>query len=132
MNLLPLALQAVDDPDALPVLGDAVIESGWDDEAQYPLEPYALIAPRLLGSPDQPTREWAWAIVAVLLFKDWQTTPWPAPRLSVPQEWIRSIEGSYHFESDDELRERIRGMAIPESRSGQLRIIAGHYGGTEP
>lgn len=80
VDLLALALQAVDDEDARRVLADAIEEAGWDDERARSLGGFAG---RPLGV--DPWRELlrsgmpfpARAVVAVLLFGGWDDEPWP-------------------------------------------------------
>lgn len=61
-----LALQAISDPDVLPVLGDAVLESGM---RLYDVEHRA----------SHPTPSLAWDIAARALFE-----PWPKMMLHMP------------------------------------------------
>ena len=87
-DLLPLALAAIDLPDARIVLSDALEESGWWDPrvivnfaamgTGYARDP-AHLRHMLREHP-------AWAFTAslgiacVLLFGDWSTEPWPLPQ----------------------------------------------------
>ncbi len=86
--LLKLAIRALGDPDALPVLGDLILESGWDDQRAWSLitraEPYK-VDPLYEGyiqkrwrteAVSRPTPKLARSVVAVLLFGDWPTR-WP-------------------------------------------------------
>lgn len=99
-TLLPLALQAIDDPDARVVLADALLESGWWDERVWTV----LYGPHLslVGiNAESLRRTWITlssdrlplAVAAVLLFGDWQTTRWsgvpwvPGPELGLTGWW---------------------------------------------
>lgn len=99
MDLLPLALQAMDDRAARGVLGDAFqslsrderralwhkarkvpmfsravkTERWWGRDANRLRFPWQ--APR--GSRGVTWRRWTRAVTAVLLFGEWSTTPWP-------------------------------------------------------
>lgn len=94
-QLLPLALQAIEDEDAVPVLADYIIETGWwDDRLSEPRNEqghyYRL---KMRGEPDIPPqdreeflgavaqgacslRSRCKPIVAVLMFGRWPLTPW--------------------------------------------------------
>ena len=98
--ILELALRSMDDPSALPVLGDAVQETGWFD-ARVMSVMWPVKRPREGWSQDQrlqakrhremiritapstfallaarPARVWACAIAAVLLFGAWRQRGW--------------------------------------------------------
>ena len=80
MNLRKLALAACEDDAALPVLGDAVLESGWVDRRVCRL----MLAYSAVESKAKhreyaaaPTREWARACAAVLMFGGWAKGYWP-------------------------------------------------------
>lgn len=119
-SLLPLALLAIDDASALPVLGDAILESGWFDkrvmQMMLPLKPIGrTVSPtqrqrarRLRGEfkrgyPDafrafvtQETtgltrQRWARAVAAVLLFGTWSKKRWPG----VPGEIWRFTDARF-------------------------------------
>ncbi len=94
-----LALQALEDDEALPVLGDAVLEAGWfDRRVMQTMMPAAKRRPKGMyrskyalekekwkeGFPlffqayaSKPTRPWARAILAVFLFGRWRVHGWP-------------------------------------------------------
>jgi hypothetical protein len=110
MNLLALAIQAADPehPEAKPVLGDAVLESGWWDGRVTALFLRGLHAPCTvagaqlgIGPEDvggenpedwvgaraaKPSRKWCRAVLAVLLFGDWDTEMWPGVVSSVDED----------------------------------------------
>lgn len=77
VDLLPLALAAIEDADARLVLADAIEENGWWDErawAVLPLIPWGSDgARRWIALPDAPR-----AFAGVLLFGAWSTEMWPA------------------------------------------------------
>jgi len=101
-QILELALSAMDDECGAPVLGDAVLEHGWFDprvmQVLWPLGPAVRNGYRtrkhrqrvqlerdgaLAGYPEMfasfasaPTKAWARAIAAVLLFGRWQHGRW--------------------------------------------------------
>lgn len=65
------AFRALEDPSALPVLGDVVLECGWSDARVD-----ALCPPKDgIEHAAAPTDAWARAIAAVHLFGDWDNTP---------------------------------------------------------
>ncbi len=135
-----LAILALDDPDAVGVLGDAVQESGWfDRRALYLLRPNT----RPRGHQQRkfrrlsaaPNAEWARAIAAVFLFGGWASTRWPAIDRCQATEWLgpgwglETLAGEYldrfaesifgltrtgapgvDFETDEELRARMRAV----------------------
>lgn len=138
-DLLMIALQAVDDHASLPVLGDLVQELDWFDDRVVPLiwathpRDYRTPAERdhervhkagratamrdgFMAYRARPTKAWAKAIAAVLLFGDWrkggrgaiwQRTPWPVVRarlLKQRDEW-RARDRAY-----EEAYERDRGV----------------------
>lgn len=87
-DLLTLALQAMEDPDALEVFADAVLEQEWFDERPAWLitpsglmmiggwqKQYAIGAKRDRHHPGW--KHWPTACAAVLLFGGWSTTRWP-------------------------------------------------------
>jgi len=100
--ILELALRSMDDPSALPVLGDAVQEAGWCDvrvmsvmwpiregwtrdlrlQARRHREATLITAPAMFAAfASRPSRGWACAIAAVLLFGAWrQRGRWPVVR----------------------------------------------------
>lgn len=94
MKLVALAVQAQDDTDALQVLGDAILESGWwDVRVQHLCVDFDRRGKSLRKSgrrnmrwfqrnASEPTREWARAVLAVLLCEGWQDTTWPV--------WLRA------------------------------------------
>lgn len=115
--ILRLALQALVDPDVLPVLGDAVIESGWFDprvmQVMWPLgkaprhgwrtkrkrdrakvdrEAHKTGYPLMFaGVAASPTTSWARAIAAVLLFGGWRKRRWPmVERCGPPKRQVYS------------------------------------------
>jgi hypothetical protein len=99
--ILQLALEAIDSADACQVLGDAVQEAGWYDprviEVMFPQtripdgynaedrkrararrDAHRAAFPDLHGMfPGTPTRGWARAVAAVLLFEGFQKRRWP-------------------------------------------------------
>lgn len=91
MDLLPLALQAFDDHTAQPVLGDAVLETGWYDPRVMPVALNNVSRRRWLESftgaertrnlflrrAAKPDRKWCRAVAAVLLFGEWSAGTWP-------------------------------------------------------
>lgn len=100
MNLLALAIQAADpeQPEAKPVLGDAVLESGWWDRrvtvlvlegprGEFCNAPGMTLADttnfqnevwceRVRSRAAKPSRKWCRAVLAFLLFRDWDTKMW--------------------------------------------------------
>ena len=98
-DLLRLALRAVDDRAARPVLGDVVLESGWSDpRVMSLLQPQQWLfsgmhvfsgdAPRhrvrthlraanlSRKNARNPTARWCRAVAAVLLFGGWTLQRW--------------------------------------------------------
>lgn len=70
--ILQLALRAMHDEDALPVMLDAIEETGWDaTPAKWLWEDN-----RDLTWTESPARTWPRSVAAVLLFADWPTS-WP-------------------------------------------------------
>lgn len=90
MSLRRLALQACDDAAALAVLGDAVIEHRWVDRRVCQLIDWDCSAKesraRHLAYAAAPTREWARACAAVLIFggwtKGWYAWGWAPPPMT--------------------------------------------------
>ncbi len=115
--LLALALRACDDADACQVLGDAVLESEWDD-----IRVTSLIASRPVSdwtpanaypvsryqpwNGTQPTRTWARAVAAVLLFGEWQT-PW-------------SLITAHHVRQSEERWRDVRTVIAAHAAPGRL------------
>lgn len=119
-RILPLAILALDDPRALPVLGDAILEAGWFDkrvmQLMLPLKPVGrtaspaqrerarrLRAEFRAGYPEaflafasQETtgltrQRWARAVAAVLLFGGWSKKRWSGvPRFGASSATRRS------------------------------------------
>lgn len=105
-DLLPLAVQALEDADARVVLCDAIQEAAWFDprvmQIVYPMAPYpphgfrsqsARLAHKrnrdlfktgfpiyFAGFVAAPTPTFARAVAAVLLFGGWRQRKWPAVR----------------------------------------------------
>jgi hypothetical protein len=98
MNLLPLALLAIDDPDALQVLQDAILEYGPSVSVDVNRGLVRNVSGRVVGStagevivsvgddryawehfepPTEDPSRFARALAAVLLFREWSTKPWP-------------------------------------------------------
>jgi hypothetical protein len=109
-DLLPLALRAIDDPDARLVLADVLLETGWWDE-RLTRPGFRWESPNGLPEgvhffPDKDrgmtkgtmsaTR--ARGIATVLLFGGWSDTMWPVverakrPLSALAQLWGREIE----------------------------------------
>ncbi len=120
-RLFDLVTQALAEPEALPVLGDYVLESGWFDarvlQVMWPITKYPRNGYRTKkirdrakvdreahkagypmmfhGIAAKPTTAWARGILAVLLFGTWKQRPWPLTK-RMPQHyrsaWV-SING---------------------------------------
>jgi hypothetical protein len=84
-ELCRLALAAIDDADARPVLSDALEETGWwDERVEGAVEPKfnrrvwttATLSWVMVERGDRPNLYLASAVAAVLLFGDWPTS-WP-------------------------------------------------------
>ncbi len=78
-HIATFALRALDDPDALPVLGDMVLESGW-------VEPWPLA--RRKPNAGRPTRHWALRIVAYAMFGSW-------PKVQRNGRFVDSLKGQW-------------------------------------
>jgi hypothetical protein len=92
--ILQLALEAAEDPDALPVLGDAILEAELADvdlaervfsvvtRARERGAVWVMVKERdnaaeyFRQNASTPTPTFAKALAAVLLCRDWQTKPW--------------------------------------------------------
>jgi len=72
-QILRLALQSLEETDALQVLGDLVSEQNWYDER---LRRYNYHSNNTVASA--PTSRWARAIVSLLLFDPWGNNLWPS------------------------------------------------------
>jgi hypothetical protein len=106
-DLLQLALRACHDHTAQPVLGDAVLESGWADARVTWLTTASGYSRKWLRSDERPdcyvitrtikratnisrkraakaSRRWCRAVAAVLLFGGWSNERWPIERLHEP------------------------------------------------
>jgi hypothetical protein len=103
-RLLSFALDAVADPSALPVLGDVLLEMGFDDfhikehvlrlvyQKQWPAE-RLLSSKYFEANAATPTPTFAKALAAALLFEEWGTKHWPVPSTDFEVEWRSPIGG---------------------------------------
>lgn len=99
--VLELALAALTDREVLPVLGDAVLESGWFDERVHQLVVRdrhvsgAKNYRRFMRQASKPTPDWGRAVLAVALFGGWSETRWPVrrltPRLGTTTDLLRRL-----------------------------------------
>lgn len=121
IDLLPLALRACTELDAQPVLGDAVLESGWYDQrvmelvlgyrngyerhwGGWPDRWKQLTADRLYGRflrrAAKPDRRWCRAVSAIMMFGSWSAEMWPiSERVRIaplaPADWGRILQELY-------------------------------------
>lgn len=101
-----LALQAIDDETALPVLGDAVQEARWSDRRVIDLmyrgrarenETAATVIRSMWREQfahfsAHPTPEWARAVAAVGLFGRWSKRPWRIRGVALGDETVELID----------------------------------------
>ncbi len=111
-NVAALAFLALHDDDAIPVLGDAVLEAGWYDDRVMELWDLGYLSPytpsyaheiRRRRLFDRCTtgqhvirsklRRWVWAIAAVAIFGEWSTSRWPIshPAIAHSQDILKQL-----------------------------------------
>ncbi|HET9045076.1 MAG TPA: hypothetical protein VFN70_18100 [Burkholderiales bacterium] len=140
-DLLALALRAIDDADALPVLGDAIQEAAWFDkrvgQLMRPCPQSSRRRARAFERRDRelwfaglpgnfarwtakPGRAFARAVAAVLLFGDWQTWRWPLREVMVEFAWswdraVPDSEGAFFGINRERDPTRLAGMRVKTS-----------------
>lgn len=105
-RILALALRAMSDPEALPVLGDLIIETRWTDPRVANLmssgKPYAKLSKaerrHFFGFSAAPTVGFAAAVAAVLMCRRWWKSRWigvessyVAPPITSVQDILRAL-----------------------------------------